>query len=46
VALPELRDLVHPRAWAPRALVLTVALPRTDRGKLDLTGVRRLAAGS
>ncbi len=42
-ALDALRDLVEPRAWGPRALVLTDALPRTDRGKVDLAAVRRLA---
>ena len=44
VTLDSLRDLVEPRAWAPRALVLTDALPRTDRGKVDLVAVRSLAA--
>ena len=42
-ALDALRDLVEPRAWAPRVLVLTGALPRTDRGKVDLVAVRGLA---
>ena len=42
VSLDSLRDLVEPRAWAPRALVLTDALPRTDRGKVDLAAVRAL----
>ena len=41
--LDALRDLVEPRAWAPRALVLADALPRTDRGKVDLVAVRELA---
>ncbi len=43
-SLESLRDLVQPRAWAPRGLVLAESLPRTDRGKVDLVAVRRLAA--
>jgi O-succinylbenzoic acid--CoA ligase len=42
--LESLRDLVEPRSWGPRALVLADVLPRTDRGKVDLAAVRRLAA--
>jgi O-succinylbenzoic acid--CoA ligase len=46
VRLDALRDLVSPRAWAPRDLVVVDELPRNDRGKVDLVAVRRLAAGS
>ncbi len=42
--LDALRDLVEPRSWAPRALVLVDELPRNDRGKLDLPALRALAA--
>ena len=46
VSLEDLRDLVTPRAWAPRALVAVDALPRNERGKVDLVAARALAAGS
>ncbi|MFC6154021.1 AMP-binding protein [Nocardioides yefusunii] len=35
----------HPRAWAPRRLVVVDALPLLGNGKVDRTGVRALAAG-
>jgi O-succinylbenzoic acid--CoA ligase len=44
VTLGGLRDLVEPRAWAPRQLVLVEALPRLPNGKPDRVAVRRLAA--
>ena len=44
-SLSSLRDLVEPRSWAPRALVLVDELPRNDRGKLDLPALRELARG-
>ena len=47
--LEEVRDLVAPRTWAPRALLVVEALPRTDNGKVDRSAVealvRRRAAG-
>lgn len=50
VTLPELRDLVEPRTWAPRELVLLADLPLLANGKLDRVTLRamvsqRLAAG-
>ncbi len=44
--LDELRDLVSPRWWAPRAVVVVPALPVLSHGKLDRVAVRRLAAGA
>jgi o-succinylbenzoate---CoA ligase len=40
--LTALRDLVEPRAWAPRALVVVDELPRTPNGKVDRAAVREL----
>jgi O-succinylbenzoic acid--CoA ligase len=36
---------VHPRAWAPREVVVVPALPMLANGKVDRLGVRDLAAG-
>jgi O-succinylbenzoic acid--CoA ligase len=44
--LAELRDLVTPRAWAPRQLVHLRALPRLPNGKPDRVALRELAAGA
>jgi O-succinylbenzoic acid--CoA ligase len=41
-ALAELRDLVTPRAWAPRQLVVVESLPRLPNSKLDRLALRRL----
>jgi O-succinylbenzoic acid--CoA ligase len=43
-SLPELRDLVSPRAWAPRQLLLLDALPLLANGKVDRVALRRLVA--
>jgi O-succinylbenzoic acid--CoA ligase len=43
VSLAALRDLVEPRAWAPRQLVLVEQLPRLSNGKPDRVAIRRLA---
>lgn len=43
IALPGLRDLVEPRTWAPRQLVLVGQLPRLPNGKPDRVTIRRLA---
>jgi O-succinylbenzoic acid--CoA ligase len=43
VTLAALRDLVEPRSWAPRQLVLVDALPRLPNGKPDRLAMRRLA---
>lgn len=48
VSLEAVRDAVaqvHPRAWAPRQLVLLDALPLLDNGKVDRVALRRRAAG-
>ncbi len=42
-ALADLRELVSPRQWAPRALVSVATLPRLDNGKPDRRALRRLA---
>ena len=44
VTLAALRDLVEPRAWAPRHLVVVPAIPRLPNGKPDRLAVRALAA--
>ncbi|QIK68302.1 AMP-binding protein [Nocardioides sp. HDW12B] len=43
LGLAELRDLVEPRAWAPRALVATDAMPHLPNGKVDRRAARALA---
>ncbi len=40
--LTRLRELVEPREWAPRAVVVVDELPRTTNGKLDRAAVRDL----
>ncbi len=44
VTLEELRALVDPRSWAPKAVVRVAALPRLPHGKPDRVALRRLAA--
>jgi o-succinylbenzoate---CoA ligase len=44
LTLAGLRDLVEPRAWAPRQLVLVEELPRLPSGKPDRVAIQRLAA--
>jgi O-succinylbenzoic acid--CoA ligase len=44
VSLAGVRDLVEPRAWAPRRLVVVRELPRLPNGKPDRLAIRRLAA--
>ena len=44
VSLAGVRDLVEPRAWAPRRLVVLPELPRLPNGKPDRLAIRRLAA--
>lgn len=39
----ELRDLVEPRAWAPREVVHVPGLPLLANGKIDRLAVRELA---
>ncbi|MBO0845569.1 MAG: AMP-binding protein [Nocardioides sp.] len=46
LSLDEARDWVaerHPRAWAPRNLVVVPALPMLGNGKVDRLAVRQLA---
>lgn len=43
-SLDELRDLVTPRAWAPRGLVRVDALPLLPNGKVDRLRVEEVAA--
>ena len=46
LALDEARDWVgerHPRAWAPREVVVVPALPMLGNGKVDRLAVRSLA---
>jgi O-succinylbenzoic acid--CoA ligase len=48
LSLEEARDWVgevHPRAWAPREVIVVPALPMLDNGKVDRLAVRDLAAG-
>jgi O-succinylbenzoic acid--CoA ligase len=44
LTLDGLRDLVEPRSWAPRQLVLVESLPRLFNGKPDRAAIKRLAA--
>jgi o-succinylbenzoate---CoA ligase len=41
--LSVVRELVEPRAWAPRRVVVVDELPRTGNGKIDHAAVRDLA---
>lgn len=43
--LASVRDLVEPRSWAPRHLVVVPALPELANGKADLLAIRKLARG-
>jgi O-succinylbenzoic acid--CoA ligase len=43
IALDDLRDLVAPRTWAPRQVVLVHQLPRLANGKPDRAAIRELA---
>lgn len=43
-SLDELRDLVSPRSWAPRQLVLVDAFPLLDNGKVDRRALRELVS--
>jgi o-succinylbenzoate---CoA ligase len=48
LTLDEVRDWVaerHPRAWAPRDLVVVPALPMLANGKVDRLAIRELAGG-
>jgi O-succinylbenzoic acid--CoA ligase len=48
VPLDDVRAWVaaeHPRAWAPRRVVLVAALPLLANGKVDRLAVERIAAG-
>jgi O-succinylbenzoic acid--CoA ligase len=45
VTLDELRDLVEPRTWAPRALRVVPAIPQLANGKPDRVGVRSMIDG-
>jgi O-succinylbenzoic acid--CoA ligase len=44
VDLDELRDLVQPREWAPRSLLVVDALPLLPNGKVDRVTLEELAA--
>jgi O-succinylbenzoic acid--CoA ligase len=44
VDLAELRNLVEPRAWAPRGLVVVDSLPLLPNGKVDRVTLEELAA--
>jgi O-succinylbenzoic acid--CoA ligase len=43
ITLTVVRDLVEPRAWAPRQLVLVEELPLLPNGKPDRAALRRMA---
>lgn len=42
--LEDLRELVRPRLWAPRALLVLEQLPRTDNDKVDRAALAELVA--
>ena len=44
ITLATVRDLVAPREWAPRQLVLVEEIPELPNGKPDLLAMRELAA--
>ena len=46
VDLDELRDLVEPRSWAPRQLLVLDALPLLPNGKVDRVTLEELASGA
>jgi O-succinylbenzoic acid--CoA ligase len=43
LTLAEVRDLVEPRSWAPRQLVVVRQIPRLSNGKPDRLAMRELA---
>ena len=43
-SLAELRDLVEPRSWAPRQLVMVPEIPALPNGKPDRLAMKTLAA--
>ncbi len=43
-SLDRVRDLVEPRTWAPRQLVVVEALPLLSNGKPDRVAIKELAA--
>jgi O-succinylbenzoic acid--CoA ligase len=43
IALASLRDLVEPRSWAPRQLVVVSEIPQLTNGKPDRLAMRELA---
>ena len=43
ITLAAVRDLVSPREWAPRQLVLVQEIPRLPNGKPDRVAMRALA---
>ncbi|MCW2858199.1 MAG: hypothetical protein JWR52_3814 [Marmoricola sp.] len=44
VSLDYLRNLIEPRAWAPRQLVMVQQLPLLPNGKPDRVAIKKLAA--
>jgi len=46
VDLDELRDLVEPRAWAPRGVVAVDELPLLPNGKVDRVTLEEMALGA
>lgn len=46
ITLAGVRDLVEPRAWAPRQLLVLPRLPRLPNGKPDRVAIRELARGA
>lgn len=44
ITLAALRDLVEPRSWAPRQLIVVQEIPRLPNGKPDRVAIRRLAS--
>ena len=43
LSLDYVRDLVHPREWAPRQLVLVEEIPLLPNGKPDRVRMREMA---
>jgi O-succinylbenzoic acid--CoA ligase len=43
VSLQTLRDLVEPREWAPRQLVVVADIPMLASGKADREAMKKLA---
>jgi len=46
ISLESVRDLVEPREWAPRQLVVVPEIPLLPSGKPDRVALRELAAGA